>query len=327
MLGISSVSFAQETDDLSSHPGKWVVTDYNKSDEWFAERYYKMDAAEQAKYHSTTERLLAYLQSQPVAQNPIGVTLEVKSRTAYNHYDHEQYPVKPSERVKAEVFIPFCSLYRKNGKVVADCDEVSSIDVITNDETKVFEPGMNYDQLDDKQAVKQYKELFYLPGKLLDLGNGVFLYNWYYKNRLVVARNDRPLWLPVSNREYIERMMVYFAASFKEGKSTQMVMDMLKAEIASIPAEIMGLPCYVDRNAGLPVTEIVITGEISEFPVYKLNPDYFDKSLPRTAVQLITMTIEGHADFAEYGEINAHRVWEFVSGMKGGELVRLLDVK
>jgi hypothetical protein len=106
-----------------------------------------------------------------------------------------------------------------------------------------------------------------------------------------------------------------------------MVMDMLKAEIASIPAEIMGLPCYVDRNAGLPVTEIVITGEISEFPVYKLNPDYFDKSLPRTAVQLITMTIEGHADFAEYGEINAHRVWEFVSGMKGGELVRLLDVK
>jgi hypothetical protein len=326
-LSVSMLSFSQETDDLSFYHGKWVVTDYNNSNEWFAERFYKMNATELAKYHATTEKLLAYLERQPVAQNPVGVTLEVKSRTAYNHYDHEQYPVKPTERVKAEVFIPFCGLYRKNGKVEAACDEVPHIDVITNDEREVFESGMNYDQLDDKQAVNQYKEMFYLPGKLLDLGSGVFLYNWYYKNRLVVSRSDRPLWLPVTNREYIERMMVYSAASFKEGKSTQMLMDMLKAEIASIPAEIMGLPCYVDRNAGLLLTEIVITGEISEFPVYKLNPDYFDKTLPRTAVQLITMTIEGHADFAEYGELNAHRVWEFISGLKGGELMQLLDVK
>jgi hypothetical protein len=326
-LGISLGCFSQETDDLSTYNGKWVVTDYNKTNEWFAERFYKMDAAELAKYHATTEKLLTYLGGQSVAQNPLGVTFEVKSRTAYNHYDHELYPVKPSERVKAEVFIPFCSLYRKNGKVEAACDEVPYIDVITNNEREVFESGMNYDQLDDKQAVNQYKEMFYLPGKLLDLGSGVFMYNWYYKNRLVVARSDRPLWLPVTNREYIERMMVYSAASFKEGKSTQMLMDMLKAEIASIPLEIMGLPCYVDRNAGLLLTEIVITGEISEFPVYKLNPDYFDKTLPRTAVQLLTMTIEGHADFAEYGETASHRVWEFISGLKGSDLVKLLDVK
>ena len=327
VLGFSLGCFSQETEDLSTYRGKWVVTDYNKSAEWFGERFYKMNASELAKYHATTEKLLAYLENQPVAQNPVGVTLEVKSRTAYNHYDHELYPVKPDERVKAEVFIPFCSLFLKNGKVEAACDEVPHINVITNDERGVFESGMNYDQLDDKQAVNQYKEMFYLPGKLLDLGSGVFLYNWYYKNRLVVSRSDRPLWLPVTNREYIERMMVYSAASFKEGKSTQMVMDMLKAEIASIPPEIMGLPCYVDRNAGLLLTEIVITGEISEFPVYKLNPDYFDKTLPRTAVQLITMTIEGHADFAEYGETASHRVWEFISGLKGSDLVKLLDVK
>jgi hypothetical protein len=327
MLGISSVSFAQETDDLSAYPGRWVVTDYNNSGEWFAERYYKMDAAEQAKYHSTTEKLLAYLQSQPVAQHPLGVTLNVKARATYTNYDHERDPVKPDERVKAEIFIPFCSIINANGNIGSACDEVPYVDVITNDEFQVYEPAMNYDQLDDKQAVAQYKEIFYLPGKLLDLGSGVFLYNWYYKNRIVVARNDRPFWLPVTNREYIERTMVYYKASLKEGKINQMVMDMLRTEIASIPPEIMGLPCYVDRNAGLPLTEIVITGDVSQFPLYKFNPDYFDKSLPRTTVQLITMTIEGHDDFAEYGEINSHRVWEFVSGLKGEELVKLLDVK
>ncbi len=327
ILGLSVACYSQETDDLATYLGKWVVTDYNKSNEWFAEQFYKMNATELAKYHATTEKLLAYLGSQPVAQNPLGITLEVKSRTAYNHYDHEQYPVKPTERVKAEVFIPFCNLFLKNGKVEAACDEVPYIDVITNDEREVFEPGMNYDQLDDKQAVNQYKEMFYLPGKLLDLGSGVFLYNWYYKNRLVVARSDRPLWLPVTNREYIERTLIYYKASLKEGKINQMVMDLLLAEIAGIPPEIMNLPCYVDRNVGLTLTEIVVNGQVSEFPVYKLNPDYFDKTLPRTAVQLITMTIEGHADFAEYGETDAHRVWEFISGLIGSDLVKLLDVK
>ena len=327
ILGLSVACYSQETDDLATYLGKWVVTDYNKSNEWFAEQFYKMNATELAKYHANTEKLLAYLERQPVAQNPLGVTLNVKSRAAYNHYDHELYPVKPTERVKAEVFIPFCNLFRRDGKVEAACDEVSYIDVITNNEREVFEPGMNFDQLDDKQAVNQYKEIFYLPGTLLDLGSGVFLYNWYYKNRLVVARSDRPLWLPVTNREYIERTMIYYKASLKEGKINQMVMDLLIAEIASIPPEIMGLPCYVDRNAGLTLTEIVTNGQGSEFPVYKLNPDYFDKTLPRTAVQLITMTIEGHADFAEYGGIDAHRAWEFISGLKGSELMQLLDVK
>ena len=327
VLSFSLGCFSQETEDLSTYRGKWVVTDYNKSYEWFAERFYKMNASELTKYHATTEKLLTYLGSQAVAQNPVGVTLEVKSRTTYNHYDHELYPVKPTERVKAEVFVPFCSLFLKNGKVEAACDEVPYIDVITNDEREVFESGMNYDQLDDKQAVNQYKEMFYLPGKLLDLGSGVSLYNWYYKNRLVVARSDRPLWLPVTNREYIERTMIYYKASLKEGKINQMAMDLLIAEIASIPPEIMSLPCYVDRNAGLTLTEIVVNGQVSEFPVYKLNPDYFDKTLPRTAVQLVTMTIEGHADFAEYGETASHRVWEFISGLKGSELVKLLDVK
>ncbi len=327
VLSFSLGCFSQETEDLSTYRGKWVVTDYNKSYEWFAERFYKMNASELTKYHATTEKLLTYLGSQAVAQNPVGVTLEVKSRTTYNHYDHELYPVKPTERVKAEVFVPFCSLFLKNGKVEAACDEVPYIDVITNDEREVFESGMNYDQLDDKQAVNQYKEMFYLPGKLLDLGSGVFLYNWYYKNRLVVARSDRPLWLPVTNREYIERTMIYYKASLKEGKINQMAMDLLIAEIASIPPEIMSLPCYVDRNAGLTLTEIVVNGQVSEFPVYKLNPDYFDKTLPRTAVQLVTMTIEGHADFAEYGETASHRVWEFISGLKGSDLIQLLDVK
>jgi len=324
LLGISCASLAQETDKLSTQHGNWIYTNNNSSDEWFGERFYKMNATELQKYHSTTEKLVDYLHQQPVVQNPLGVTLNVQSRTAYNYYDHERFPVKSGERVKAEVFIPFCSIINSNGKY--NCDEVSFIDVITNDESQAFEPAMNFDQLDDKQAVNQYKEIFYLPAKLLDLGSGVYLYDWYYKNRIVIARNNRPFWLPVTNKEYINRMMIYYTASLKEGKIPQMAIDALKDEIASVPPEMINMPAYINQNAGRPLTGICNMDVESASALYKFNPEYFDSSLPRTSVQLITITMEGHADSPEWGEINAHRVWEFIQGMKGGDLRKLLDV-
>ena len=174
-IGLSYFSFSQENSDLATFTGKWIYTNDNLSNEWYSEKYYKMNATELAKYHITTEKLVSYLHHQPLAQSPIGVTLNAKSRAAYNHYDHELYPVKPNERVKAEVFIPFCSLYQENGKIEYACIEVPYIHLITNDESKVYEPAMSGDILDDKKAMVQYREMFYLPKKLLDLGSSVFL--------------------------------------------------------------------------------------------------------------------------------------------------------
>lgn len=326
LLRISSITISQESNDLPNIPGQWIYTNNNLSNEWFSEKFYKMNPAELQKYHNTTEKLVSYLHQQPVAQNPLGVTLNVQSRTAYNHYDHEKFPLKPGERVKAEVFIPFCNLIHRNGKVESACEEVSYIKLRTNDESQSFEPAMNYDQLDDKQAVNQFKEIFYLPGKLMDLGSGVYLYDWYYENRIVVNRNDRPIWIPITNKEYIDRMMVYYTASLKEGKIPQMVMDALKSEIAAIPPEMMNMPAYINGNTDRSLTQICSMAEDSTSALYKLNPDYFDPSLPRTHVQLITITIEGHADSPDWGEINAHRVWEFIQGLKGSDLRKLLDI-
>jgi len=325
-FGVSFLSFSQDNSDLAAFPGKWIYTNNNLSNEWYSERFYKLNPAELQKYHHTTEKLVNYLHQQPVAQNPLGVTLNVQSRAFYNHYDHDRFPVKPNERVKAEVFIPFCNLIHRNGKVEFACDEVSYIKLRTNDESLLYEPAMNYDQLDDKQAVNQFKEIFCLPVKLMDLGSGVYLYDWYYENRMVIARHDRPLWLPITNKEYINRMMVYYTASFKEGKIPQMGMDALKSEIASIPPEMMNMPAYINGNTERPLTQICSMTEDSTSALYKLNPDYFDPSLPRTHVQLITITIEGHADSQNWGEINSHRVWEFIQGLKGNDLLNFLDL-
>ena len=326
-LFASVISFCQSTNDLTNYPGTWIYTNDNLSKEYYGEKFYSMNAEELQKYHSTTKILVDFLHQQPVAEKPLGVTLNVKARAKYIHYDHVRYPVRPQERVKSEVFIQFCNLFLKNGKIDHACDEVSFIDLITNDETEVYEPAMTYDLLDDKQAVRQFAEIFYLPKQLLDLGSGVYLYDWYYKNRVIIARNDRPIWQPITYQEYINRMMIYYNASLKEGKINEMVMDALKKEIGTIPPEIMNEPAYLEVNDRFPLTSVATGSKTSAGALYKLNPDYFDRSLNRTKVQLITINIEGHADIPSWGEVNAHRVWEFISGMKGEELRKLLDVK
>src|ERR1035437_4384146 len=135
---ISSVAISQETKDLSNYPGKWIYTNNNLSGEWYGERYYKMNPTELQKYHSTTEKLVNYLHQQPVAQNPLGVNLNVQSRCAYIQFQHDLLSAA-TERVKAEIYIPFCYFYERNGKIGYSCDEVSYIKLRTNDISTAFE--------------------------------------------------------------------------------------------------------------------------------------------------------------------------------------------
>ena len=325
-VSFSSVAISQESKEIATYPGKWIYTNNNLSNEWFSEKFYKMNATELQKYHSTVEKLVSYLHQQPVAQNPFGVTLNVLSRAAYNHYDHDLYPVKPDERVKAEVNIPFCRLFRKDGKLGFDCTEVSYVNVITNGESKVFESGMTTNVINDKQAMKQFHDIFIFPKKLLDLGDGIFLYDCYYDNFIVVSSRLKQLWHKISNKEYTNRMLAYYTATFKEGLISQMVLDALRSEIDAIPPEMMMLPAYINGNPQRPLTGICTMEEDSTTALYAINPDYFDPKLPRTSVQLLTIRIEGHADDPDWGGTDAHRVWEFIQGLKGSDLRKLLDI-
>lgn len=328
LVSFSSLAIAQETKDLSNYPGKWIYSNNNLSGEWFGERYYKMNATELQKYHSTTEKLVNYLHQQPVAQNPLGVTLNAQARCSYIHYDHDKLSAA-TERVKAEIYIPFCYFYEKNGKIDYSCMEVSNIKLRTNDITCAFESiGRNFSG--NNQVLKDYHDLFILRKKLLDLGSGVFLYDGYYTNFIIVASNERPLWSPVTIREYTNKFMAYLIASTKESNSSeelqQEVLDAFKKEIADIPSELMSQNAYTNGNPLRPLTGICTMEEDSTSAIYKINPNYFDPSLPRTAVQLITISIEGHADDPDWGGISAHRVWEFIQGMKGSDLKKLLDI-
>lgn len=325
---VSTMLLAQETKYLPEHKGKWIYTNENTSGEWFDEKFYKMDAGEILQYHKTTERLMKYFSGQPISQNPIGVDLKSHARTMYNHYDHERYPVIASERIKAKLLIQFCPLLELQGKTESFCDEVPYLDVITNYPRATYEPGMNITLLNNLDVCNKMLEMFYLPDTLMNLGNGVILYKWYYENRAVIAGNKRPYWIPVTTKEYIERTLNYYNESIKEGNTEQqMVLDALKKEIALVLPGQMNRPVYISNDMpDRPLLGICDKGEPGAKALCKFNPDYFDNTVAKTNVQLITITIPGHTDHADDPDISSKNVWDFIKGLDGKELLGLLDV-
>jgi hypothetical protein len=72
-----------------------------------------------------------------------------------------------------------------------------------------------------------------------------------------------------------------------------------------------------------------VTAVENDSPLVRFNPDYFDKSLPRTSIQLIavhtlTESFDRNCDDTRLGYL---RHCEFVKQFDGNALKALLDVK
>jgi len=328
LLFTAGAARGQETQYLPDQRGSWQYSDLNDSKEWFGARYYKLSPDEARAYRATVARFAEYFGSQPLARQPAGVNLAVKARAHYAHYDHERFPVSPAERVKAQLFIQFCPLFKKGGRTEAFCDEVPYADVRANDPKSAYEPGMNVDPLKDAAARERLLEMFYEPAVLLDLGGGVRLYDWYYDNRVVAARPGRSFKTPVTTKEFISRVRAYYTAAVKEGAVDRMALDAVNAEIAATPADLLDKPVYTSGELeDRPLLGICGKDAPGARAMYVFNPDYFDPALPRTAVQLLTIMIPGKLDSEDETGTAERRALQYARALKGGDLLKLLDVK
>lgn len=327
ILLVSITLKAQEINYLTDMPAQWKYYNENNSGEWYDLKFYKMNAKELNEYQHTTEKLDLFFGTQAVINSIRGINLNAHARCFYNHYDHELVPVKPEELVKANLFIGFCSIFEKNGKPADACMEVPYIDVKTNCQDATYEAGLVAERDRGTEQGEKMHEMFFLPKKLLDLGEGVYLYDFYYDNVIVVARDSRPYWIPVKTQEYIDRSLAYHNMNLQNDSHYQMVIDQVKKEIAMVPPVLLNQPVYVsnileDRK----LLGICTQEEDGAHPMYRFNPEYFDPALPRTKVQLITISIPGNLDDKNLETENDRlSVLKYISTLKGSELKELLD--
>jgi len=154
-------------------------------------------------------------------------------------------------------------------------------------------------------------------------------------------RGARPLWLPVSNEQYLEALLrpreealandlktlpASFHEKLKQGYA--LMIDPPRAQLRGMSAAERAAPAWVG-SGGLPVPANTADAR----PVVVFNPDYFDMSLPRTDIQLIVLRLEGiplegrkpGPQLQYCSDVSNERLWQFVEQMNWQAMARWMN--
>jgi|APCry1669188910_1035180.scaffolds.fasta_scaffold01327_3 hypothetical protein len=133
------------------------------------------------------------------------------------------------------------------------------------------------------EAAADLNDLFRIFPFVRDIAPGVRLYG---DGNLIVFNPDRPpFWIPVTLREVAEMKLAYY--KFKELD----LLPYLKEEIAKLTEEDLNSLAY-SGNDDLFILKVHPKMENQEMEyggqIMRFNPDYWDRSLPPSAIQFMT---------------------------------------
>ena len=326
LIACSAVRLKGE-EDLTNEAGKWDYLYINEEKgEFRSELNYGMSAGELQAFRKKITDVAETLHQTPVLANPKGFTASVEScvYTDINAPGHNLANLVRA-RVVSEIIIRFCPLYRaKNGKLGKACDEMDHADVMLNSPKRTTFNYLSYGSdgynADMREAARKVNEVFVKPGVIKELADGVTAYDDMV---IVVANPQRPYWIQVTAGELFDLLLKYWELDAKKTGYAGMV-DVFKAEKAKLSAAELKMPAY-SSNEGI----AKITVEENDAPYMRFNPDYFDKTPPRTHVQLITITCSTAAFEREcnFTSVDYQREWEFVRQLNPAKLRGLLDLK
>jgi hypothetical protein len=112
---------------------------------------------------------------------------------------------------------------------------------------------------------------------------GVSLYG---DGHLIVFNPDRPpFWISVTVKELADMTLSYYIA-FKSKELGQLMLDELKNELAELTEEELSAPAY----QGDPKNFVLnANGRKEGLQIMRFNPDYWDRSLPTSSIQFMTL--------------------------------------
>lgn len=118
---------------------------------------------------------------------------------------------------------------------------------------------------------------------------------------IIVFNPERPpYWLPVTVKELADIYLEFYTRTEDE-----FMLPYLKKEIAEFSDEELNAPAYSGHE-----THVVLdaNGKNEGLQLMRFNPDYWDKSLPPSAIQLMTFWYPQRTDaqMEEYYENNGH---------------------
>lgn len=312
-----------ETQWLPDQPGKWsyhhklygVIEDY------------KLTPYEISRYKQKIDTIIETLHQNPVLKNPVGFEPSVNVRILDENTGFISTPL-PKVIVGARIAIQFCPYFLdESGNIKKHCMEVTSCDISFNcpkytAESYIHFTGDGYHEELSAAALK-LNRIFLKPMVVKELAEGVTAYS---NGKIIIADSERPYWIPVTIGELFELELNYYELDYKFNKKEGIlaVIEYIKNEKAAYSPEELYCPAYRDNSN---ISSITANSDGDQY--MQFNPEYFDKSIPRTYVQLLTVhtLTEAFTDNCEYKDVAHIRHCEFVKQFDANALKALLDVK
>lgn len=155
--------------------------------------------------------------------------------------------------------------------------------------------GKSLPFLDLHSNIKVLNEAFLVFPHVKELAPGVrFYYNDAGKGELVFFNPKRPdFWLPVTVKEIVDARLKYTAENEKA------VYEMMKVQVDKLSETELNEPAYYESSEENFLLNV--NGHKIGAPIMRFNPDYWDRSLPRSDIQYFTLS---------YSEIIDKDRWE-----------------
>ncbi|HNW52387.1 MAG TPA: hypothetical protein PKH79_14995 [Prolixibacteraceae bacterium] len=317
-LLLSLLSHGQETMKfLKDYQGKAVYT-YTKPGADYLQNY---TPAEESVVKAKLESISRYLQTSPLIHSPKGNDVLITSMLSEN-LSKEKW----CKSLRMEMNVILSPWYLKNGKPACDCSAYKvGFDLKLNHPEMAFNGRSSAagDNVCDADGLTIYFE----PQEIGEQ-DGCKIYD----NSIIIITNGKPLWVPVTVKEYDEALIRCFEKEKEQQPEEAMVIDIylkkIREEMATFSAEELNKPAYQSNKMGGSPEKIEGSQQL-----VKLNRAYFDPGKPRTAVQLIVLQC-GNIGLQETGEFyftdeNSSyptiKLAELLKSLRFSEFKKLLD--
>lgn len=276
ILIVNAVLFSQkEGDNLKDYAGH-ASYKYDKYAQGYdyAQKYSKQ---EEAAVKSKLETVNTYFQKNKLVTEPKGVEVLLSSIIS------ENAPLSNwCNSIKYELSVVLYPWFIKNGKPSCKCVECSAGFTLHFNRPDLVFNGYSItggDDILDENGIVISSE-----PKMIGEQNGCKI----YENGIIVIAAEKPVWIPVSVKEYDNALIRKQEKIKKQNPgdafSNDFLINAVKNEMGSYTPDELNSPAFVGDKMGGCFYKL--EGDQAR-PIVKLNPDYFDKSKPRTAVQLI----------------------------------------
>jgi len=251
--------------------------------------------AEEKANYSKLVALTDILRKNPVLQETKGFDCNVMLYSEY--YGDKKF----GYGIPGKMSVQFCYFFNaKNGKIAAATIEPPSFGIHINQllSTSCNSLGFNappkasdadnpnYNQKKWELAAEKTRPMFFLPGKKEALIPGIDV---YADETVIVYNPERPdYWLPVTIKEIFEAWIEYYKYGPYKYES-EISLKMLEEEYALFNEEERNKITYLGGRGPAPLLNV--DTEINDVQVMKANPEYWNKNLPRSDVQIISFNV------------------------------------